>query len=247
MAVTLAANPDYGIDDPLVVRHWFGRAIWAIAIGALMWFINHDEYPGPSLRIVGVLALVALVCCGIAWFKIHSSREGKLRLRDQLLDSLALTGAERVLDVGCGRGLLAIGAAKRLKTGRVIGVDIWDPTELSGNSADAARQNAKSEGVAERVRFETSDARKSVYPDNHFDVVVSCRALHALEDDHGRELALREMYRVLKPGGRMLIFDTGQAKYYAQVLSRLGARDTQLSKWSFLWLLPSRSVSAQKA
>ena len=48
----------------------------------------------------------------------------------------------------CGRGLLAIGAAKRLKTGKVTGIDVWNPQELSGNSADAAKENAKAEGVA---------------------------------------------------------------------------------------------------
>ncbi len=123
---------------------------------------------------------VALVCAGVAWFKIRSSKDGKLLLREQLLDQLALQGDEKVLDVGCGRGLLAIGAAKRLKTGKVTGIDVWNPQDLSGNSADSAKENAKAEGVADRVRFESGDARKLVYPENHYDVVVSANALHTL-------------------------------------------------------------------
>ena len=246
MAAATASTVDYGIDAPLVARGWFGRAGWALATGVAFWFMNRLEYPGPAERVLAVLAAVALVCAGVAWFKIRSSKDGKLRLREQLLDQLALQGDEKVLDVGCGRGLLAIGAAKRLKTGKVTGIDVWNPQELSGNSADAAKENAKAEGVADRVRFESGDARKLVYPDNHYDVVVSANALHTLADDRERGQALREMLRVLKPGGRLLVFDTAETGYYAQVLREKGAQNVTLSPWTFLWCRPSRSVSARK-
>ena len=187
MAAAAAVNVDYGIDAPLIPRAWFGRAGWSVAMGFAFWFMNRQEYPGPAARVFGVLTAFALVCAAIGWYKIQSSRDGKLRLREQLLDQLALKGDEKVLDVGCGRGLLAIGAAKRLKTGKVTGIDVWNSQDLSGNSADAAKENAKAEGVADRVRFETGDARKLVYPDNHFDAVVSANALHNLADDGERE------------------------------------------------------------
>ena len=245
-ATSIPTNVDYGIDAPLVARGWFGRAGWSLAAGLAFWFMNRQEYPGPAGRVLGVLAVFALICAGIAWFKIRSSRDGKLRLREQLLDRLALKGDEKVLDVGCGRGLLAIGAAKRLKTGKVTGIDVWNPHDLSGNSADAAKENAKAEGVADRVRFESGAAGKLVYPDNHFDAVLSANALHTLADDQEREQALHEMLRVLKPGGRLLIFDTAETGYYAQVLRASGARDVMLSPWTFLWCRPSRSVTARK-
>ena len=245
-AAATAASVDYGIDAPLIARGWFGRAGWSLGSGLLFWFMNRQEYPGPSARVLGALALVAIVCAGIAWLKIHSSREGKLALREQLLDQLALKGDEKVLDVGCGRGLLAIGAAKRLKTGKVTGMDVWNPQDLSGNSAEAARENAKTEGVADRVRFDTGDARKLVYPDTFFDAVISSNALHTLDGDREREQALQEMLRVLKPGGRLVIFDTAETGYYADVLRECGAQDVTLSPWTFLWCLPSRSVSARR-
>lgn len=246
MAAVSVTNVDYGIDAPLIARGWFGRAAWSLGGGLLFWFMNRQEYPGPSARVLGALTLVAVVCAGIAWWKIRSSREGKLELREQLLDQLSLRGDEKVLDVGCGRGLLAIGAAKRLKTGKVTGIDVWNPQDLSGNSAEAAKENAKAEGVADRVRFESGDARKLVYPDNLFDAVVSVNALHTLDDDHERERALREMLRVLKPGGRVMIFDTAETGYYADVLRVCGAQDVALSTWTFLWCRPSRSIAARK-
>ena len=245
-AAATPPNVDYGIDAPLIVRGWFGRAAWSLGGGLLFWVMNRQEYPEPSARVLGALALVAIVCAAIGWWKIRSSREGKLALREQLLDQLALKGDEKVLDVGCGRGLLTIGAAKRLKAGKVTGIDVWNPLYLSGNSAEAARENAKAEGVADRVRFDTGDARKLVYPDGFFDAVMSSNALHTLEDDRDRQQALEEMLRVLKPSGRLVVFDTAETDYYANILRERGAQDVTLSPNTWLWCRPSRSVAARK-
>jgi len=186
-----AGQPDYGLDSPRLVKSMFSRGGWTLAAGVALWFINRAEYPGPAAQLLGVLAAIALVFFGIGGFMMRSSRVGKLRERDRLLDTLALTGTEKVLDAGCGRGLIAVGAAKRLKSGRVTGVDVWNPQDLSGNSIDAAKANAKIEGVAERVRFETCELPKLVYPENNFDVAVSFAAIHHFADESVRDQAVR--------------------------------------------------------
>ncbi|MSV35874.1 MAG: class I SAM-dependent methyltransferase [Bryobacterales bacterium] len=241
-----APGPDYGLDSPALVHDWWHRAGWFVAIGVGVWFINHQEYPGVSARLFAVMGSLGLLSAGVASYKIQSSRQGKLRLRDQLLDQLALQGDEKVLDAGCGLGLMSIGAAKRLKTGKVTAIDTWSPQDLSGNSVEAARENAKAEGVAERIRFEAGNPSKLLYPGGQYDVVVSVMALHRLDDDNQREQALREMLRVLRPGGRLLVFDTTETGYYAGVLRTSGAQDVQLSPWTFLWCRPGRGVSARK-
>jgi arsenite methyltransferase len=96
------------------------------------------------------------------------------------------------------------------------------------------------------VRFDTGDARKLVYPDGFFDAVISSNALHTLDDDREREQALKEILRVLKPGGRLVIFDTAETGYCAEMLRESGAQDVTLSAWTFLWCLPARSVAARK-
>jgi arsenite methyltransferase len=241
-----AGQPDYGLDSPVLVKSMFSRGGWTVAAGLLLWFQNRVEYPGPAAALLGVLAAIALAFFGMGGFMIWSSRVGKLRMRDRLLDALELTGNEKVLDAGCGRGLMTIGAAKRLKSGRVIGVDVWNPQDLSGNSADAAKANAKVEGVADHVRFENCDLRKLVFPENNFDVVLSAGAIHHLSECDWQDQAVREMFRVLRPGGRILIFDAFHTGRYAKVLRECSAADIELSPWSLLWCAPSRSVIGRK-
>jgi len=239
--------PDYGVDSPLVVKSMYSRAAWTFAFGFALWFMNRNEYPGPAASLFVALALLAALFASAGWFMTWSSRTGKLRLCDQLIDQLGLKGDEKVLDAGCGLGLMSVGVAKRLKTGKVTAVDLWDPQALSGNSAEAARANAKRESVADRVRFEEADLRKLVYPADNFDVVLSALALHWLADEPDRDQAVRELFRVLKPGGRLLIADTMHVGRYAQILKESSAGDVTVQGRGFLWCLPVKSVMANKS
>ena len=72
----------------------------------------------------------------------------KFRARDALLNAVSWRGDEQVLDVGCGHGLLLIGAAKRLSSGRATGIDIWQDVDQANNSAAATRRNAELESVS---------------------------------------------------------------------------------------------------
>jgi ubiquinone/menaquinone biosynthesis C-methylase UbiE len=173
---------------------------------------------------------------------IWSSRVGKLRLRTRLLDMVPWRGDEAVLDAGCGRGLALIGAAKRLTTGRATGIDVWSQDDLADNRAEAALENARAEGLADKVEIRTGDVRELPFADGSFDVVVTMSVLHNIGDLAGRRRALEEMLRVLKPGGRLVLFDILHVVDYERVLKELGVREMRKSGWVFYWLMPGRRL-----
>jgi len=164
------------------------------------------------------------------------SKVGKLGLRERLLDSIPWRGDERVLDVGCGPGLLTVGAAHRVPNGSVVGVDVWNPRAVSGNRAESVLENATIEGVSNRVDVKEGDARKLPFPDGSFDVVVSNFVVHELQARADREQMMREVARVLKPGGHVMLVDFIFTDECLEDLRKLGieaerTRDGFLSFW----------------
>ena len=158
---------------------------------------------------------------------VWSSKIGKKREVEKLLDTYRWRGDETVLDVGPGRGLLLISAAKRLTTGKAIGVDIWQSEDQSGNRPENTWRNARAEGVTDRIELKDGDARKLPFENGSFDVVVSSLTLHNIYNPEERATAVREIDRVLKPGGRAVILDFQHTDQYEQVLREAGWRDVQ--------------------
>jgi ubiquinone/menaquinone biosynthesis C-methylase UbiE len=115
-----------------------------------------------------------------------------------LLDQAALEPHHRVLDVGCGTGSLAVLIKQRHPTVSVIGLDP-DPKALA-----RAGRKARRAGLA--IRFDQGFADALAYPDGSFDRVFSSMMFHHLADGD-REKMLREVRRVLKPGGRLEFLD----------------------------------------
>lgn len=233
---------NYGIDAPGVVRNLALMGLGGVLLSAAG--NAHAGVLGRTLEITGWWC--SAIGLGEAGWMVWGSRVGKLRLRDRLLDRLALRGDERVLDVGCGRGLLLIGAARRLPRGRAVGLDLWRSEDLSGNDRLETLRNAAAEGVAERVEVRNGDMRAMPFEDAAFDVVLSSLAIHNIADADARAQALEEIARVLKPGGRLLLVDFQRTGEYARVLKALGWRDVKLSGLSFLIFPPVRCVAGTR-
>lgn len=237
-------RPDYGLDAPGVVWRMLGIGAAMLAVGLFLGTAMKRSaiarYMAPSLVSGGV----AFLATGLVM--IWGSRIGKLRLRDRLLALFPWRGDEKALDVGCGHGLMLLGAARRLKTGSAIGVDLWQKEDQAGNNREATMRNAVLEGVAERVTLRDGDARDLPFDDRSFDVVVSSWALHNIYDFKERRRALEEIVRVLRPGGRLLIVDIRHVREYTGHLSQLGMIEIREAGPSFLFVIPTRWLTASK-
>jgi ubiquinone/menaquinone biosynthesis C-methylase UbiE len=119
-----------------------------------------------------------------------------------LLEQAGLQPDHRVLDLACGTGTLTVAAQRAQPQSDVIGVD-GDPDILQ-----RARRKAQHAGVS--IRFDEALSQRLPYADASFDRVLSSLFFHHL--DRGGKLAtLREVRRVLKPGGELHVADWGKA------------------------------------
>jgi ubiquinone/menaquinone biosynthesis C-methylase UbiE len=241
-----ARKADYGIDAPTAVRNLAIGGIAGIIAGVVLYAIVVPIWPvaGAILSIAGFISGFCLLFT--AGLLVWSSKHGKLREREYLIDALGLVGNEKVLDVGCGRGLLLNGVARRLAKGRAFGIDLWQTVDQSGNSPEAAVENSKAENVADRVEVRTADMRDLPFPDGTMDAVISSLAIHNVPDGDGRSKAIREIARVLKPKGRLAVQDIHCVGEYVKTLKDLGWTDVRLSGLSFMIFPPIRIVTGQK-
>jgi ubiquinone/menaquinone biosynthesis C-methylase UbiE len=142
-----------------------------------------------------------------------------------------------VLDAGCGRGLLLIGAARRVPQGSAVGVDKWVRGAITGNGAEAVLSNAEAEGVAARIEVVEGDVRRLPFPEAAFDVVLSNFVVHEVDTQQDREQMMSEMMRVLTPGGRLALVDFIFTSECVEILRRLdmhNVRRTRVGGSSFL-------------
>jgi SAM-dependent methyltransferase len=232
---------DYGIDAPQVVLRLVVFGAISISLGIASRAFLGTQQPW---FLVGLSSGISMLLT--AAVMVWGSKVGKLSLRERVLDSLCLLGHEVILDVGCGRGLLLIGAANRLTTGRAVGVDLWQTEDQSGNSAETTLRNAAAEGVAARVEIQTGDARQLPFEPDTFNVILSSWALHNIYEAEGRARALLEMARVLKPGGRIALIDIRHTAEYAQVLRRAGFTNVRRSWPTFTFFVPSFTLWGEK-
>jgi arsenite methyltransferase len=244
-------RPQYGIDAPGLLRFFAIAGVGAFVIGAIAWRLPVFGQP----IIVAVAGVATIYLLGMASLMLYYSKIEKRKDCEKFLDLIQWSGDEQVLDVGCGRGLMLVGAAKRLTSGKAIGVDLWQQQDQAQNNAAATLENAVIEGVTERIEVKTADMRQLPFPDRAFDVVVSSWAVHNLEAESDRYKALDEIMRVLKANGRVVLADIVNQVEYATYFERHGMaqvqrhnnpiRDAVLKAVSFGSFAPS-AVSADK-
>src|SRR5439155_12638481 len=129
---------------------------------------------------------------------------------------------------------------------RVTGLDLWRTVDQSGNDPEVTKRNARAEGVEERIELHTADMTKMPFADASFDAIVSSWAIHNVPSADGRAAALREIARVLKPGGRVEILDIRPGRRYGRTLAAAGLVDVATRIDNVAFVIPTWSVRATK-
>ena len=231
-------NGDYGYDAPYALLAFTALGAASVVAAILSrWRQNSHQ--------AAILGFYAAFFLANAASFLYTTRRGKFRVWSEIIDALHLSGNERVLDMGCGRGAVLTAVARRLQTGRVTGIDLWSTHDQSGNASKVTLRNASLEGVADRVDIQTGDMRALPFPDGTFDVVVSSLAIHNIPSTDGRAQAVTEAWRVLKGGGRLAIADIRATARYAETLRTLGAKGVARRRlgWRFWYGNPFAGTS----
>lgn len=121
------------------------------------------------------------------------------RVYDALIAQAELDDCRRILEIGCGTGNLTIRAKRAYPSVEAVGSDP-DPRALG-------RAQRKAHGL-NGIRFERGYAQQLPYADGEFDRVLSSMMLHHLDGD-AKTAAAEEIFRVLRPGGRLHLVDIG--------------------------------------
>src|SRR4051794_14583961 len=122
-------------------------------------------------------------------------------MKKRAIDRAVIQPGERVLDIGCGTGTLAIAASRAAPEVEVTGLD--------ADRSILARARRKASAANVTIGFDEGTATSLPYPDASFDLVLSTLFFHHLPDEAKRDTAL-ELVRVLRPGGRVVVGDLGR-------------------------------------
>ena len=156
-----------------------------------------------STVLLGFLGVVLLLY-GVYMFRCHEEfafGKGNMmaKVHEHLVQHLDWDGKGQLLDIGCGAGALTIRCAKTFPEAQLTGMDYWG---AEWNYAkEQCEQNARAEGVADRIHFEKGDAAHLAYPDESFDAVVSNFVFHEVRTAKDKRDVVREALRVVKKGG----------------------------------------------
>ncbi len=175
---------------------------------------------------------------------IESSKKYRTKMKDKVIQLAELTGSEKVLDLGTGRGLLAIGFARN--GCQSYGIDIWSGLDLWDNSLKKAQTNAEMENV--EVRFLTGDAGDIPLKDENFDLVVSSSMIHNIHRTSKMRKALTEIRRVLKKDGKVILADNNPffgpgwlKKRWENELRTVGLEKIQFSRFGFFTIIQAKN------
>ncbi len=137
-----------------------------------------------------------------------------------------------ILDAGCGSGRATVELSKVWKNGQIVAVDLFESVEGIA-SKDLLGKNLEVAGITERVRIVKGNVLNLEFEDNTFDAAISVLLINNL--GKAKLTGLKELYRVLKPGGKILIIVPTLSLQTFAVMSFLSLILTSSKEWRSLF------------
>ncbi len=169
---------------------------------------------------------------GVWYPGTKSHGESLLNMNREVAGSIDIKPGMRVLDAGCGVGGSSMWLAENYDVS-VVGITVAE------RQVEMARKFAQERGLEKRVSFELADFTNTKFPDGSFDIVWAQESACHAED---KAAFLREAFRVLRPGGQLVVED------WFRVTRDLPARQEKLLiDWVNCWAIPDLSTGDEFA
>ncbi len=204
---TVELNQGYRV-IPYISISLIGLGIVGIALGITFTALDYSSWVLALCWVLGALLFIA----GVFWQVTMGfvADPGKIEsIADSFSNRLETNwnGKGKVLDIGTGRGRIAVEIARRFPEAQVIGVDLWKKMwSVFGQTEEGAERNAIVAMVSDRCTFQHGDATKLPFEDGEFQLVVSNFVFHEISTPD-KMILFKEISRVLAPGGAFLILD----------------------------------------
>ncbi|MFX0070674.1 MAG: class I SAM-dependent methyltransferase [Candidatus Hermodarchaeota archaeon] len=190
-----------------------------IGLGAIILSFLFEGVLSIILMLSGIIVILIFLwpAIGLLALNLYS---GNLFVLESKIPVIEEFKAPKILDVGCGTGRISINLAKNLKNGATItGIDIYDEKAITGNSLETIQKNAKIEGVSDKTHFQYGSATNIPFEDNTFDIVNISFVMHEFSRNNSQDIAMREIYRVLKPNGYFLLGELTRSSWQMLLIS----------------------------
>ncbi len=138
-----------------------------------------------------------------------------------------------ILDAGCGSGRVTVELSKVSKNGQIVALDLFDPKSESISSKELLEKNLEIAGISNKVRIVQGDVTDLEFEDNTFGAAISVLLVNNL--GKAKLIGLKELFRVLKPGGKILIIVPTLSLQTFAVMSVFSLILTSSKEWRSLF------------
>jgi ubiquinone/menaquinone biosynthesis C-methylase UbiE len=206
------------------------NGFWVISIVFLAAAVHLYLY-FPNLQLIAFLLFLLSINFFIANLVIRSPQNNRYQALPWV--NLFKEGSSRILDAGCGAGRTTV-ALSKIYSGKITAFDLFNSDYIDGGGNTLLEKNLKLAGISGQVEIVQGDITNTSFKEGTFDAVVSSFMIDHLGDQ--KLNAMKEINRILKPGGRMLMIVLTPTLGSFSILNILSFMLTSKKQWKKLFV-----------